>query len=108
MWNVEGKRVYRVEITLPDEFRIHSSNKEPLKQAVVSCTCPDAFKRKNLRRRLCKHARSCFLSIVDEEADKLLKEAKKQSNDREVKETTEAIVRLEEKNAQEEMRIEKV
>lgn len=108
MWNVEGSRVYRVEIKLPAGFVLDSSAKEPLNSVTVSCTCPDAFKRKTARQRLCKHANSCFLTLVDSTAEEHLQKAKRQQIAQEVKETTLALSQFEEERLQEEKRISQV
>src|SRR5262249_22447521 len=38
---------------------------------LISCTCPDAFKRKDHQLRLCKHSYACLHTLIDWDANQI-------------------------------------
>mmetsp|Transcript_11898 Transcript_11898/g.13850 ORF Transcript_11898/g.13850 Transcript_11898/m.13850 type:complete len:231 (-) Transcript_11898:1322-2014(-) len=66
IWSIMGssERLYRIEVEVPSKFS------EGLEELVLSCSCPDAFKRRLRKKRLCKHLYACLFTLIDWEANR--------------------------------------
>lgn len=92
MWNVQGKRMYRVELKVPEEC--NKVDEKGIEKLIISCTCPDAFKRKDNDKRLCKHASASLMTLVDPEAEDRLKRKMKETKLAEIEESKAAFLRM--------------